>query len=115
MLSDERILEIAGSRVSLRTNYDEDGYVFDKKRFARAIEREATAPLIEQIKEDEVLMRSVFSALEESRDDIVSSLNNLEHGRGYPSYDRRIQRVTEQLSQHDAAINALRQRLEAKT
>lgn len=31
---------------------------------ARAIEREATAPLIEQIKEDEALMRDVFNAYE---------------------------------------------------
>lgn len=53
------------------------------------------------------VMKQALGALEESRDDVLEMLNGLEHGKGYPSYDRRIKGYTEQLARHDAAIVAL--------
>lgn len=62
MLSDERIAELyeqsqeklgVGSLVT----------VFDHNVYAHTIEREGTTPLIEQIKEDEALMRQALIAL----------------------------------------------------
>lgn len=57
MLSDERIDEIAKPFAGM-------GGVEQYREFANAIEREATAPLIEQIKEDEALMRQALTHFE---------------------------------------------------
>lgn len=61
--------------------------------------------------EADKLLQQALSVLEESRDDVNDALGSLMHGKGYPSYDRRIKSYTEQLARHDAAIAALREHL----
>ena len=53
-------------------------------------------------------LKAALAALEESRDDVNECLNGLEHGKGYPKYDRRISAYTEQLVKHDQSIADLR-------
>lgn len=89
MLSYERIIDIADD---FESQYMHGGITFDdfdSTGFARAIEREATAPLIEQIKEDEALMRQVLSWI---------SATDPQHA----------------WSVEGRSVEALRQRLEAK-
>jgi len=58
-------------------------------------------------------MQAGLDALNESRDDVTNTLNGYEYGKGFPSYDRRIAIVTEQLEKHDAAIAKMQEALAA--
>lgn len=85
MLSNEQIAKCL--RATLPRTKCTTGYL----AFARAVERKATAPLIEQIKVDEALMRQALIALYSGPND---------DGSFTPEYR--------------GAIEALRKRLEAK-
>lgn len=84
MLSDEQILAMARSML-----WNPEYTGFNPVVFARAIEREATASLIDQIKQDEALMARA-----------LTSLDDYEAGAEIGKFDIQI-------------IKALRKRLEA--
>lgn len=63
MLSDEEIWKFWWARPDVPDGED-DSMEAQFIAAARAIEREATAPLMEQIKEDEVLMLKVLAILD---------------------------------------------------
>lgn len=97
MLSDGKIIDIAED---FESQYMHGGVTFDEFDsigFARAIEREATAPLIEQIKEDEALMRQAAQ---------VISWQSFGECRAF---------CDGQIPTPEEVVEAIRQRLEAKT
>lgn len=62
MLSDEKIVEIY-KQSQHKLGGSPLVTVFDNEFYARSIEREANAPLLEQIKENEALMHEVLTMI----------------------------------------------------
>ena len=60
-------------------------------------------------------LKQALEALEDSRDDVVSALSHAEQLKGYARTDARHAAYVEQLTKHDAAIEALRTTLTQAT